>query len=140
MVFNPAPDSPADGLGYWAAARNLVRLHAISPALFPMPHALAWGSTGLTEEIDLPSEDSEDSEESEPSTAPASKPEEAQRLHIAAGLSQAVVRDASSITWTKQEGCHAFDPGKALSLTLSVSCVCAWACFPGDAIWLEAAV
>ena len=133
MVFDPAPDSPADGLGYWAAARNLVRLHAISPALFPVPHALARGVTGLKEDIDLPSEDSE---ESEISTAPASQPEDAQRLHIAAGLSQAVLRDASSITWTKQESCQAFDPGKALSPSLSMSYVCAWACLPGNVVWL----
>ena len=121
VLFHPAPDSPADGLGYWAAARNLVRLHAISPALFPMPHALAQGITGFKEEINLPSEDSE----SEPSTAPASQPQAAQRLRIAAGMSQAVMQDTSSITWTKQDTRLAFDPGetpptKFVSILLSV--------------------
>ena len=121
MVFHPTPDSPADGLGYWAAARNLVRLQAISPALFPLPHALAQGITAFKEDIDLASGDSE----TEPSMAPASQHEEAQRLHIAAGMSQAVMQDASSITWTKQETCQAFHPGKAFSPDFLTSCVCA---------------
>ena len=108
VVFNPSPDSPADGLGYLAAARNLIRLHTISPALFPLPHALAREAAGAHEDIDLPDESSEDAT----GGVPASQQDARQRLYTAAGVCHTVVHSASPTRWTKLESFEPLNLGK----------------------------
>ncbi|CAL5221692.1 g3928 [Coccomyxa viridis] len=103
VLFNSSPDSPADGLGYLAAARSLIRLNTISPALFPLPHALAREAAGADEDIDLPDEDSGDVSGKEP----ASEQDTHQRMYTAAGVSHAVVHSTSPFSWTKLDS---FEP------------------------------
>ena len=121
MLFDPSPASSADGLGHLAAARNLARLNAISPALFPLPLTLAREATGVSESIDLPAEDSESDVSGEDTpAAPALQQSNRQHLHIAAGISQAVVQNSSAIRWTKLETFQALDPGESSHLNVLI--------------------
>lgn len=117
VVFNASPDSPADGLGYLAAARSLIRLNTISPALFPLPHALAREAAGADENIDLPDEDSEDATGAEP----AAQQNTLQRLHIAAGMSHAVVQCNFPASWTRLESSEPLNRGEDQSLVIVVN-------------------
>ena len=115
VLFNPSPDSPADGLGYLAAARNLIRLNTISPALFPLPHALAREAAGADEDIDLPDGSSEDT----PGKEPASQQDEHQHLYMAAGVSHAVVHSTSHTGWSRLESFEPLDIGEGDLWSLS---------------------
>lgn len=97
-MFNPAPDNPADGLGHLAAARHLIRLNAVSPALFPLPHALARQVAGANEDIELPDEDDDEDDDT---PAPASEGSGQQKVRVAAGTMQAVLDGGSELKWTK---------------------------------------
>ena len=112
MLFNSFPDSPADGFGYLAAARSLIRLNAISPALFPLPHALARAAAGADEDIDLPDDDLGDDNDMEDASgaAPAPQQHEHQRLHLVAGVSHMLLHSASPTSCTRLGSPESLDP------------------------------
>ena len=108
VIFNPAPDNSTHGLGHLAAARHLIRLNAISPALFPLPHALARGVAGANEDIELPDEDTD---EDDGTAAPASGEKGQQKVHVVAGTMQAVLDGGSELKWTELDTMQPLDPG-----------------------------
>jgi hypothetical protein len=108
VVFNPAPNNPTHGLGHLAAARHLIRLNAVSPALFPLPHALAREVAGANEDIELPDEDTDENDDT---AAPASEENGQQKVHVAAGTMQAVLDGGSELKWTELDTMQPLDPG-----------------------------